>query len=344
MVIMVFFPSDFDQLLGDNIGCDSSSGLIGTISCTVSQGAVTFTGFQTYLPDSTRPVVVNVYGVKNPNYLSGSTTGDFRVATLPSGSSSFTDYNSAAGTITTVSAPGWAVLYQFSANNLYTRINADYVINFTAQASVPRTSSSGSVIVTFPTQFSIPDGTSSCDTSITKFAPVINCYSSRNSIYMSGHTQDYSGNLLYNLRQILNPTEPGIPNEMILKTYDGLNHRIIERSYRNLDFFSFNYQYPGPLIYINGDNPVTVLAGTMTPDLLITVDYPSALNLTVKPLVPGFSTVPYNMKLSLGMIQTTFRITVPQNFPPGVYYIDWETKDDLVPAYYTPIKRTQVTV
>lgn len=39
----------------------------------------------------------------------------------------------------------------------------------------------------------------------------------------------------------------------MVKTYDGFKKEIIEKSYKNLDPWTFTYTYPGPLITINDD-------------------------------------------------------------------------------------------
>lgn len=142
----------------------------------------------------------------------------------------------------------------------------------------------------------------------------------------------------------MNPTDPGLTDNIEIKTYDGTNKLIIERSFRNLDPFTFYYQYPGPLIYVNEDSEITVQAGTQTNDLYVTVDFPCALNLTIKPQSPGFSIIPFNIDLSLGRVTSTFRVSVPESYPSGVYYVNWITLGEIIPPKYTPIKKTKVTV
>lgn len=60
------------------------------------------------------------------------------------------------------------------------------------------------------------------------------------------------------LRNLLNPTDPGLSDSIEIKTYDGTNKLVIERSFRNLDPFTFVYAYPGPLIKVNNDQDITV--------------------------------------------------------------------------------------
>lgn len=142
---------------------------------------------------------------------------------------------------------------------------------------------------------------------------------------------------------ILNPTDSGKCDNINVRTYDGMNKKIIERSFENLDPFNFIYAYPGPLIIVNGGNDITVDRGTQSPDLYFTFDYPSRLNITIKPTLPGFSLIPYENDISVGMLMKKFRVSVPINFYDGDYYLYWTTLNDLTP-YYTPLKQTKVTV
>ena len=143
---------------------------------------------------------------------------------------------------------------------------------------------------------------------------------------------------------IENPVEEGEVDTIVTRTYDGSNRKIVQRSYRNLDPFSFTYKFPGPLIYVNQNKDIYVERGTQTEDLYMTVDYPCLLNLTLKPTLPGFSSIPYAIPLSRGDMKSTFRLSVPMTLPDGVYYIYWETQNDLIPEYYTPLKKTKVIV
>ena len=342
MVIQLGFPSNFDHRLGDSIACESTNGLIGTISCTASNRWVTVTGFSAYIPDAQKPITIMVYGVINPN--SGSSSGYFKVATLVAGSSTYVDYNSQFGTLTSLVAPGWASLYSVSPVNLYSRLTSDYDFNFTTTATIPRTSSSGAIYVDLPSQFQVDDGTIQCSTDTTTFAEVLECTVLRNRIIISGQTSDYVGNVVFTLRSLSNPITAGQSDILYVKTFDGVNMRIIQRSYKNLDPFSFNYVYPGPLITVNNDEDIYIDRGTMSAPIPITVSYPCALNLTFKPVAAQFPIVPFVSAMNLGMVQVEFQVSIPEAFYTGNYSIEWQTLGDTIPAFYTPIKRSYVIV
>lgn len=343
MEIQIVFPSDYDKTLGESIDCEAPSGLLGTISCSVSDRVVTVTGFDTYLPDADSPVTISIFGVVNPNQGSDS-TGEFKIGTLTTGTSYYVDYNSEVGTFTVSPAPGWSTLYAVTPDNLYTRLESNYFFNFTATTTIPKTSSDGAILIDYPTEFDITDGETACDTTTEDFAEIITCTFSRNTLSIQGQTQDYTGNVGVILRNILNPIEKGTAQNIVVKTYDGLNSLIIERSFKNLDPFIFTYSYPGPLITVNNDEPIYAYRGTRTNDTYITLDYPCALNLTLKSSNPGFSVIPFAITLSLGQVKTSFQLSIPESFPEGTYEIEWETQGDLIPPYYTPIKNTQVIV
>lgn len=142
-----------------------------------------------------------------------------------------------------------------------------------------------------------------------------------------------------------NPIDAGYSDNIYVKTYDGLNTKIIERSFKNLDPFTFLYKYPGPLIHINGDNTIFVERGTQTKDLYISLDYPAALELIVKPKESaGFTILPYGIPIHLGDMFIKFRVSCSMNFFEGSYDLEWTTLNDLIPAFYTPIKKSIVRV
>ena len=344
MQILFTFPDVYDELLGNNVGCTINDGLDGTIECTVSHRAVTVSGFSTYTPDADFPISISVYGVVNPNQNINHDTGKFTIATLLPNTQVFKDYNAAAGSFETISAPNWAPLYNISATNLNARLDADYTFNFTNNLGVPSTLSQGAILVDFPSDFSLTSGALSCVSNTASFASKIACNVVRNRVIINGQNQSYVGNSVFVVDGITNPLDEGTAGNIVVKTYDGFNAQILERSYKNLDPFTFAYTFPGPQITVNNDNPIRVERGTETNNLYLTLDFPCALNLVFKPTTPGFSVLPFNIDLSLGDIKTAFRVSVPESFLEGTYYIEWETLNDQDPPVYTPLKKTQVII
>jgi len=342
--IRIIFPSVYDALLGTRVYCDATSGLTGELACTVSNRVVTITGFDSYTPDSDNPITINVYGVTNPNRNIQSDTGQFTIAIYKKNTNYYIGYNANAGALVMEPAPGWSILYNISATNLYTRLNSDYKFNITTTAAIPKQSSKGAILIDLPTDFDVADSSLTCTPVTTSFAASLTCNVKSNKITVVGNPNAYTGNIIFTVHGVENPVEPGLAGNIRIKTYDGFNKLIVERSFRNLDPFTFTYTYPGPLITVNNEQPIRVERGTQTQDLYITLDYPSALNLTLKPYTPGFSVIPYTLDLSLGKIKVKFRVSVPENFPDGTYYIEWQTLNELTPPYYTPIKKTQVIV
>jgi len=172
---------------------------------------------------------------------------------------------------------------------------------------------------------------------------MISCSISRNRVYINGQTADYLGEINLTVYSIMNPIYSGQSDNINVRTYDGLNKKIIERSFDNLDPFNFFYVYPGPLIIVNNGNDIVVDRGTQSQDLYFTFDYPSSLNITIKPTLPGFSLIPYENDISVGTLMQKFRVSVPMNFYDGDYYVIWTTLFDLN-TYYTPLEQTKVTV
>jgi histone deacetylase 6 len=103
----------------------------------------------------------------------------------------------------------------------------------------------------------------------------------------------YTGSMVVKVENIQNPTETGASDTIIIKTYDGVNNIILERSYWNLDPASFIYTIPGPMISVNNNNTIIVERGTQSADIPISLVYPCALNLTIVPTTaPGVLIIP----------------------------------------------------
>lgn len=137
----------------------------------------------------------------------------------------------------------------------------------TSLLPVPKTAAEGSIIVDFPKQFDIPDSKKLCksvpnihDNKV--FAETTTCSSSSNSITVSGHIADVNGIISFNVSEVANPPDEVTIENIYIKTYDGQKKEIVEKSYRNLDPWTFAYKFPGPLITINEDQLITVERGT----------------------------------------------------------------------------------
>ena len=143
--IVIIFPDDYSPSIGRLIQCVTYSGLIGDISCSVSNRGIYITNFETYLPSADKPVGILVYGVINPNKNDAGATGMFKIGTQILSTAKFLDYNSAVGTITVLAAPGWATLYNVTSVNVYSRLTSDYTFDFNAARNIPKTSSYGSI-------------------------------------------------------------------------------------------------------------------------------------------------------------------------------------------------------
>jgi hypothetical protein len=343
--IVIQFPSQYDKSIGRSIECEATGGLIGTIQCQVIDRGVFITNFETYLPTSTNPIKILIYGVINPNSDGSSKTNNFKLGITSSSSLyNMLGYNSEAGQLQTLSAPGWSALHNVSAGNLYCRKTSSYQFYFHLTKKLPKTASKGSLFLDFPSEFSLTNGETSCSTPSTSFAGLLLCSVYRNRITISGHTNDFSGEITILLKNLDNPVDSGKCENLNIRSYDGLNKKIVERSFENLDPATFDYVYPGPLIIANEQNDIYVERGTQTPDIYMRMDYPCRLNLTIKPVTEGFSVLPFANEFGVGRIMIKFRISVSMNFFDGTYSLKWMTFNDIQGGYYTPIKTTKVII
>ena len=104
--------------------------------------------------------------------------------------------------------------------------------------------------------------------------------------------------------------------------YDGFKKSILERSYDNLDPISKSFTYNGPLIDVNNGNVIVIDGGTVSDYIYMSLQYPSALDLTIKPISKGsLILIPGNILLRRGDDKVAFRIAVPENLNVGLYYI-----------------------
>ena len=344
MQILITFPEVYDPRLGDNIDCSSPTGLKGDVGCVIKNRVVIIRGFDPYTPDADNPITIKIYGVTNPNQDINSNTGNFKIATYYTNTEIFVDSNNAAGAFEPLPAPSWSTLFNVSATNLYARIKADYTFNFTSFIGIPSTGSQGAILVDFPSDFQLAAQSLVCESKTATFSSSLSCKVDRNRVTVKGHANAYTGGVRFTVNKISNPVEAGTAGNIVLKVYDGFNALIVERSYKNLDPFSFAYTFPGPQITANNNLTIRVERGTQTKDLYLTLDYPCALNLTIRPTTPGFNVIPSSIPFLLGMIKTKFRVSVSEDFPEGTYEIEWETLNDLDPPFYTPIKNTKVIV
>lgn len=175
--------------------------------------------------------------------------------------STFLNYIDAAGVIETKTAPGWTLFNAITSSNLMSRLRSDYTFNMTFFSEVPSVSSGGLIVIDLPLEFESVDQTLRCSTPNATFGtPDCQLISSR--IYVKGNPSPFRGNLILQISGLRNPLTEVTTDYFYVKTYDGFRKDIIERSFYNLDPFFQTYKYPGPLITIAGDTPVTIEAGT----------------------------------------------------------------------------------
>lgn len=148
------------------------------------------------------------------------------------------------------------------STNTDCRYTAEYTLNFTATSSIPKLSSRGAIIFDLPKQFDIDSKILKTESFTSAFGLSLNAEIIRNRVWINGNTNDYNGNLKFTVKNIDSPLDEVTSDNFIVRTYDGNNKKIIQRSYENLDPFYKTYKYPGPLIIINQDKEIEVARGT----------------------------------------------------------------------------------
>jgi hypothetical protein len=93
----------------------------------------------------------------------------------------------------------------------------------------------GEIWVTLPPEFILDASDITCRSSDFWANGSPNCTQSYDTVKLGGQSSDYVGNLLVYIENIQNPLTELNSKIIIVKTFDGLNKKIIDRSYFNLN-------------------------------------------------------------------------------------------------------------
>ena len=338
---VVTFPAEFDVDLGSEDLYCTATGLTGSLTCTVNVREVTITGHGGYTQCQTCSISLYIYGALNPAYNSGTATGQFKIGA--SKDRHYSNYNDNAGTVTFKSAPGYNNVLETLTDSTSSRLETNMQFNITTQQTIPRSSNQGAVWVQYDKEFLLDASEIACRATENWDADPT-CTQQYDTVKIVGPNTDFVGNMIIYLSNVQNPRSEITSKTTIVKTYDGLNKQIIDRSYANLNPNRFVYKYPGPLIGVNNDEVLQLNPGRMSDVLTIDFDYPCALNLTLVPSTDDMVFEPYNIETYVGMKSAEFQISVPSDSEIKEYVIDWEVLGDVVPSYYTDISKTEFTV
>jgi histone deacetylase 6 len=338
--VTILFPEEFDRRLGESLTCWSAE-LLGSLTCTtLHERMLQVTGHSAFTACSTCSISLYVYGVINPIKRSSVTaTSNVQIGFLQN--NRYTESNLAAGTYAVQTAPGYNNVLETTLDNRYARYDNSMKFNMTVSTTIPTTQYKGAIWVRFPSEYELSEASLECSSS--DGAP--NCEVSLDRVLMDGQQATLIGNMYVALSGVPNPITEMTARSITVSTYDGLNHKILQRTYPNLNPTRFKFTYPGPLIVVNDDKPFEVRRGTMSDFIPITLDFPCALNLTLTPSSSaGVTFVPALVKLDVGETLESFRVSAPETTEPGTYYIYWVIIGDVQPNYYTPISKSKFTV
>lgn len=339
---IVTFPSTYDRNIGENLVC-WAVGWTGYLSCTVVAGwQLAFTSTESFTACKTCSISLLVYGVINPQRLAVGNSGQFKVGTYTA--PSYNEYNEAAGVLTFVAAPSYNNLYSITVSNGNARDVNDWVLNMTMTQTVPQTNYKGAVWIQFPADYTLIAAETNCESSPFWAGGVPDCTVYHNRIQLNGQVTDFVGNLLIYLYNVPNPLTEMIASSITVKTYDGLNFKVLDSSYANTNPARVRYTFPGPLIVVNNDQMIYVERGTVSADIPVQLSYPAALNLTLVPQADDFTFMPYTLNINMGDLANSFRIAVHESVPATAYVMTWATQGDTIPAFYTPIQASVVMV
>lgn len=344
MEIYIKFPDSFDLRLGKKVDIFVTSGLQGDIQTSIVERMVVISNFNAYEVSPDSPIKVELSGVVNPNKPLVGHSGYISVGALKKGNNRYQDYLEQAAVVETVSSPGWLTLHNITTSSNYSRMGGNYTINVTVNNAVPKSDYEGKIYIDLPEQFELRTGILKCKNLTANLGINLRCNINKRTISLNGHPDELSSNIGFTIFDILNPLEEISSHTLFVRSYDGFNREIIQRSFENLDPFKFSYEYPGPLIIVNEDKPIYVERGTQSRDLYIHCTEIMALNLSFIPATAGFTFVPSPLEMKIGQNKTKFRVSVPMGFEDGSYYVEWVTKGDLSSPIYTPIRKSLVII
>ena len=120
---------------------------------------------------------------------------------------------------------------------------------------------------------------------------------------------------------------------------------MLSRSYPNLDPFSFEFIYRGPLITVNSDQAIYVRSGTYSAQVPVSLEYPIGGDLALQALCHEHSGIVVPLvKLELTNVTQLFRVKVSASVPEGDYHLHWTATGASQESLYTPVRKTKVIV
>lgn len=341
--VLIIFPGTFDKLLGPNVSVYLISGLTGVFTSEIYDGKLIIKDFDAYDVTLGVAIKIQIVGIVNPNKQSVGHSGYIGIGTMDATKNMYKDYLANAAAIETTSAPGWLILNSMALSNVYARDYAHYVFNVTASQEVETTANSGAVIVDLPVDFEERPSVLECYP-LANMGSEITCIQAQRKIQISGHTSKLNGELAFNVTSIENPLDALNSKMQYIKTYDGVERNILQRTFGNLDITNTTFSYKGPVLSVNNDDPIYVEKGTQTVDLYIKSSEIMALNQTLVPTNSDIEFVPTQIQANIGLNMFKFRTSVPQATSAGNYTVTWQTKGDLADPMYTPLKKTIIII
>ena len=335
-LIYIKFPIDYDQRLGDSFSCFSAE-LDGNLQCSsFTAYTITIYNHEYYFVCATCLIQLYIYGVVNPTHHSSNPyTGQFFI--WISDGITYQELNEYSGMLELLPAGDYADIDLITHDGLYSRNIGLMGFNITTAMTIPATSDGGALWFSFPADYPLLSNNLHCTSSSFWALGVPDCNVYMNTVQANEQTEQFNGNLLVNILNLPYPWTEVLAGYIIVKVYDGVNSKLLSRTYPNLSPNRMSFIYPGPLIVVNNDRSFTVPAGTMSEFIPITLSYPCALNLTLVPSAPGFTLYPPLIPLQTGTVLQQFRISVSSNTQNGTYSIYWTTDGEIQPPYYVVI-------
>ena len=121
--ILVIFPQSYDNLLGYAVNCKIVAGVVTDLKCSVSNAIITISGIDYYNPEVSNPLIIEFYGINNPNRIYHASVGALKMATIAKNSVEYIDYNENVAIYSMEKAPDWSIVHKITAGNYFSRFS-----------------------------------------------------------------------------------------------------------------------------------------------------------------------------------------------------------------------------
>lgn len=337
MELVFVFPKNFDaDFSAARLASFSSN--VGIAPTLISSGRILVVrGLSAYSLESNVPLKISFSNIKNPKRSLTSLTR-INVGSRVIGQLNFIDHDSAFCVVSLTDPPTWLRVQSLSFASNYALDTTGVSLVFESFQGIPPIEQAGSLLISFPSDFRLPEGTSfGCSlTGPNGEVPPSTCVVQSNALNVTWPS--YTAKGLHSLKIVDFPTAilAGVTGLVRIQAFNSDDQAFSESSFANIDPLKFNFILRGLELTVNNKQIVTLYPGTQTAPIKISTVFPCLLSISLQLTLPqGLSASPASTTLSAYTTSSTFMISALANFPPGTYSLDFTKSGDAYPPFYS---------